>query len=77
MLGELAAQGSDLQQAASFFELSLRLEPDRAETLYRLSLTYGLLRDAERARATALRLARIAPQHPGLAGWLAALGLTP
>jgi len=54
-----------------------RLEPDRADVLYQLSLAQSLVGDARAARETALRLARLHPQYPLLKAWLATLGIAP
>jgi hypothetical protein len=59
------------------FERAQQLQPSHPQTLYQLSLAYGLARNVDAARATALRLLRVAPAYPGLSQWLAALGLTP
>jgi hypothetical protein len=43
--------------------------------LYQLSLAFALTRNIEAARATAARLAQVQPSFPGLAQWLATLGM--
>ena len=57
-------------------EQAVQLEPTNTTALYQLSLAYGLARDIDKARATALALARIDPRFPGLAGWMSAIGLS-
>lgn len=74
-LGMLAAQAGDMPRAVQLLQQSLRLRPDNPVVLYQLSLAYGLTRDAARARETALRLARIRPDFPGLKEWMKALGM--
>jgi len=70
-----AVQRRQIHEAILLFQRSLALEANQPEVLYKLSLAYGLLRDLPNARATALRLARIAPGYPGLGELLGALGL--
>ena len=73
VLGVRAAQRRELPQAISYFEQSLALEPAQPETLYELSLAYGMSRQIGPARETALRLSRIAPDYPKLPALLRAL----
>ncbi|MEP6834953.1 MAG: hypothetical protein ABJB74_16320 [Gemmatimonas sp.] len=54
-----------------------RLEPNRADVMYQLSLAQSLVGDARAARATALQLARLHPQYPPLKAWLVTLGISP
>jgi lysophospholipase L1-like esterase len=75
--GDLAMRRKDPAAAIPLFEMSIRLGIARPEALYELSLAYGLTHDAPRAQATAMQLARIDPNFPGLAGWLQTLGVTP
>lgn len=77
LLGAAAARRRELSEAISFFRRSLALQPNQPDVLYQLSLTYGLAQDIANARATAVRLARLSPNYPGLADWLEALGLRP
>jgi hypothetical protein len=76
-LGLIALRRKDLPRATAMLEESLRLQPDNPPTLYQLSLAYALARNAEAARGAALRLAQVDPSYPGLAEWLATLGITP
>lgn len=76
LLGTRAAQRRELPSAISYFEQSLALEPAQPETLYQLSLTYGMSRNITAARGTALRLSRIAPDYPKLPELLRALEFT-
>lgn len=75
VLGTRAAQGHDPARAISYFEQSLALDPAQPEILYQLTLEYGVTRNLAAARGTAMRLARIAPAHPGLRQLLQLLGL--
>jgi tetratricopeptide (TPR) repeat protein len=77
LLGAVALQRRDLPRAIAELRRSLALEPDRPAVLYQLSLAYGLARDLEGARTTALRVAQLDPRHPGLPGWMQAIGLRP
>ena len=74
-LAELALERENRREAISLLGRALVLEPDHHAALYQLSLAYGLERDLANARATAMRLARIAPSYPGLAEWMRLLGL--
>ncbi|GMV11436.1 MAG: hypothetical protein AMXMBFR55_31700 [Gemmatimonadota bacterium] len=74
-LGQLLLQRKEVSGALPFLEQAVRLEPGNTAALYQLSLAYGLARDIDRARSTALALARLDPRYPGLAGWMAAIGL--
>ncbi|MCC6928865.1 MAG: hypothetical protein IT359_07730 [Gemmatimonadaceae bacterium] len=74
-LAQLLLQRKDVPAAIPLLEQAVRIEPTNTAALYQLSLAYGLARDLERSRATALTLARIDPRYPGLAGWMAAIGL--
>jgi tetratricopeptide (TPR) repeat protein len=73
VLGTRAAQRRDLPQAILYFEHSVALDPAQPETLYQLSLAYGMSRQIGAARETALRLSRIAPDYPKLPELLRAL----
>jgi len=75
-LGLLALDRKDLQGGVSYLQRSLALDPAQPAVLYQLSLTYGLLHDLPNARRTAIRLAQLDPAYPGLAGWMATLGLS-
>ncbi|MEO7648371.1 MAG: GDSL-type esterase/lipase family protein [Gemmatimonadaceae bacterium] len=74
-LGAAAVRRRELAEAVSLFGRSLALNPNQPDVLYQLSLTYGMANDISRARATALQLARLNPNYPGLADWLASLGV--
>ncbi|HEX7021138.1 MAG TPA: GDSL-type esterase/lipase family protein [Gemmatimonadaceae bacterium] len=76
-LGTLALQRKDLPTALALLRQSDALTPNQPAVLYQLSLAYALSRDIVNARATAARLWRMAPDYPGLAGWLRALGISP
>ncbi|MDQ3516715.1 MAG: hypothetical protein M3403_08105, partial [Gemmatimonadota bacterium] len=76
-LGALAVRRRDSREAAELLQRALALDPNRPALLYQLSLAYGMARDIPNARATALRLARVSPDYPGLADWLEARGLRP
>lgn len=74
-LAQLLLQRKELEAALPLLEQSVRLDPSHAAALYQLSLAYGLARDIDRARSAALALHRLDPRYPGLAGWMAAIGL--
>jgi lysophospholipase L1-like esterase len=73
--GDLAMRQKNPAAAIPLLETAVRMGIDRPEALYELSLAYGMSHDAVRARATALRLAQVAPNYPGLADWLRLLGV--
>jgi Flp pilus assembly protein TadD len=75
VLGTRAAQEGEPTRAISYFEQSIALEPMQPDILYQLTLAYGVRRNLVAARATALRLARIAPGYPGLPELLRVLDL--
>ncbi|HEY4131320.1 MAG TPA: GDSL-type esterase/lipase family protein [Gemmatimonadaceae bacterium] len=72
----LAMRRRDFPTAVQYFRLATTLDPTRPEFVYQLSLAYGAAHDIENARATAVRVARMAPGLPGLGGWLKTIGLT-
>lgn len=74
-LGRLLIERKDVAGAIPLFERAVALDRANTAALYQLSLAYGLARDLERARSTALTLARLDPRYPGLQDWLSALGL--
>ena len=73
----IAGRQQNWPLALALLSDAARLEPDRAEVLYQLSLAQSLVGDARAARETALRLARLHPQYPPLKAWLATLGIAP
>ncbi len=74
-VGMIAAQRRDFPEAIDLFRHSLQLDPVQPAVLYQLSLAYGMQDDVLAARETAVRLARLAPDYPGLAEWLRTLGV--
>jgi tetratricopeptide (TPR) repeat protein len=74
-LARIAAQRRNIPEAISLYQRSLALEPKQPDALYQLSLTYGLARDLPNAQKTAIQLARVAPDYPGLPELLSTLGL--
>ncbi len=74
-LGVIAVEAKDYPRAITLLEQSLQLSPD-PQTIYRLSLVYALNHDIVKARESALRLVRIAPNFPGLTEWMATIGMT-
>ena len=76
-LGLIAAGQRDFQGAIAFFERSLQLAPAQPDAWYRLSLAYGLTRNLEKARSTAMRANQLDPRVPGLAEWMRTIGLSP
>jgi len=67
-------QRSSLSRAP-LLQQAVQMSPNMAPALYELSLAYALSRDIDRARSTAIRLAQIAPNYPGLAQWMNTIGL--
>jgi lysophospholipase L1-like esterase len=76
-LAGIALRRRDLRRGIALLRLSLSLQPNQPQTLYQLSLAYGLADDRGNARSTALRLRDLAPGFPGLAEWLQSLGVQP
>ena len=76
-LGVISMQEKNAPRAIQLFGQALQLDPNMAPAMYQLSLAYAVMRDIDNARAVAVRLARIAPNFPGLAGWLATIGVAP
>jgi tetratricopeptide (TPR) repeat protein len=74
-LARIAAQRRNVSEAISLYQRSLALQPKQPDALYQLSLTYGLARDLANAQKTAIQLARVAPDYPGLPELLSTLGL--
>jgi lysophospholipase L1-like esterase len=74
-LARIAAQRRNIPEAISLYQRSLALQPKQPDALYQLSLTYGLARDLPNAQKTAIQLARVAPDYPGLPELLSTLGL--
>lgn len=74
-LGFRAAQRREIPLAISLLQQSLALQPAQPNVLYQLTLAYGVSHDLPNARRTAIQLAQIAPEYPGLARLLATLGL--
>jgi tetratricopeptide (TPR) repeat protein len=76
-LAVIVLRRRSIEEGIRLLELALRLEPDRPDALYQLAVARGMAQDVTGARSVALRLARVAPTHPGLPGLLKALGLSP
>ncbi|MGH7690965.1 MAG: GDSL-type esterase/lipase family protein, partial [Gemmatimonadaceae bacterium] len=74
-LGEIAAKAKDLEHAVGYLRQAVQLSPGDPQPLYQLSLVLAVARDIQGAREAAMGVERIAPNYPGLAGWLRALGL--
>jgi tetratricopeptide (TPR) repeat protein len=74
-LGVIEMQAKNLPQAIQDFGNAVQLSPTMAPALYQLSLAYGLSRDLPHAQSTALKLAQLAPNFPGLAQWMATIGI--
>ena len=74
-LGKIAMQEKNLPNAVALLQRAVQLSPTMAPALYQLSLAYALSHDIDRARSTAIQLARIAPSYPGLAQWMNTIGL--
>ena len=73
----IAGKQQNWPRALAVLNDAARLEPDRADVLYQLSIAQSLVGDAAAARETALRLARLHPRYPPLEAWLATLGIAP
>jgi tetratricopeptide (TPR) repeat protein len=65
------------ERGIPYFEKALELDPSMTPAMYQLSLAYALTRDINRARAMAMRLSQVAPEYPGLAGWMKVIGIGP
>lgn len=76
-LGVISLQEKNAPRAIQLLESAIELDPSMLQAIYQLSFAYAVSRDIDRARATAIRLARIAPNFPGLSGWLATIGVAP
>jgi lysophospholipase L1-like esterase len=74
-LGKIEMQEKNLPRAVALLQQAVNLSPTMAPALYQLSLAYALSHDIDRARSTAIQLARIAPNYPGLAQWMNTIGL--
>jgi len=74
-LARRALQRRSIPEAISLSERSLAIQPNQPDLLYQLALAYGMSRDLPNARATAIRLARIQPEHPGIPELLTTLGI--
>jgi lysophospholipase L1-like esterase len=75
LLGKLELRGGNPPLAIQYFQEALAERPRDPDVLYQMLLAAGAMRDDRRARAAATELVRVAPEYPGLAQWLAALGL--
>lgn len=76
-LGVIALRAKNFPRAVSLLQYSVKLAPENAEAYYQLSLAYAFSHDIDQARAAAVRAAQLNPNFPGLAQWLATLGVTP
>jgi lysophospholipase L1-like esterase len=76
-LGVIAMQEKNAPRAIALLGQSLQLSPDMPAALYQLSLAYAVTRNIERARSLAVRLAQVEPRYPGLAEWMAVIGIPP
>jgi lysophospholipase L1-like esterase len=76
-LGLLALRRKDGAEGIRWLLRAVQVEPTNAQALYQLSLAFAISGDAPRARATASRLAEVAPHFPNLAEWMQQLGLQP
>lgn len=74
-LGKIAMKEKDLSRAIPLLQQAVNLSPTMAPALYQLSLAYALAHDIDRARSTAIQLARMAPNYPGLPQWMNTIGL--
>ena len=63
-----------LAEGIQWLELAMRLEPNRSDILYELALAQGMNKDVAGARAITMRIAQVAPNHPGLPELIRALG---
>ena len=74
-LGLIEMQTKNVPRAIQYFGRAVQIAPNMAPALYQLSLAYGLSRDLPHAQSTALRLAQVAPNFPGLAQWMTTIGM--
>jgi tetratricopeptide (TPR) repeat protein len=74
-LGGIAMHAKNLPGAVALLQQAVQLSPTLAPALYQLSLAYALSHDIDRARSTAIQLARIAPGYPGLDLWMSTIGV--
>ena len=74
-LGRIAMKEKNLPSAVALLQQAVQLSPNMAAALYQLSLAYALSHDIDRARSTAIQLARVAPNYPGLPQWMSTIGL--
>jgi lysophospholipase L1-like esterase len=75
LLGGIALERRDLPKAITLLDSAVTLDPTAVASLYQLSLAFGLSGNAAPARAAAARAAALAPDYPGLAPWMATLGM--
>ena len=74
LLAKVLLRKRALPEAIQLLELAQRAEPNNSDILYELAVAKGFNKDVAGARVAALRLAQIAPRHPGLPALLQALG---
>ena len=77
MLGVIALRQRDFPRAITLLDRAAGLAPDVAAPFYQLSLAFGLSHNLEAARGAATRAVRLDPRYPGLAAWMAVLGMSP
>ncbi len=75
LLGDLALAAKDYPRAIVFLDSAVTLLPTSARTVFKLSVAFGQSGNAAAARAAAARTAQLDPALPGLATWMAALGM--
>jgi tetratricopeptide (TPR) repeat protein len=76
-LARLRLSERRVSEAIPLLEQAIALAPNHTAAWYQLSLAYGLTRNLEKARASALQAARLDPRYPGLQGWMATIGVRP
>lgn len=74
-LGAVVLKEKNLPRAISLLQQAVELAPTNPPALYQLSLAYALSQDIDHARSTALQLARVAPDFPGLDRWMQTIGM--
>ncbi len=75
LLGVVALQQKDFPHAITLLDRAVTMAPTVAAPVYQLSLAFGLSKNLEAARGAAARAAQLDPRYPGLAAWMATLGM--
>lgn len=73
-LARVLLRRRQLAEGIQLLEFAVRAEPNRPDMLYELALAKALNNDVTGAREATMRLAQVAPNHPGLPDLVRALG---